>query len=484
MKAAYLKIKEWRLNPVSFVTDNFKVSLEPWQIDALTAIGGETNPRRRLAMKAATGVGKSSVLAWIGWHRLSCFAEKGEHPKGAALSGEGRDNLSDNLWAELAKWQQRSQFLMAAFTWNKEQIFANDHSKTWFLSARSYAKDADSEAMGRSLSGLHSKFPFILLDEIGAMPVTVGQKASQIFTGGVTDGLIACAGNPVSTSGSLYNICTNERAQYHIVTITGDPDDPKRSSRVDIDHAREQIKLHSRDNPWIKATILGEFPPGDFNSLLSLEEVEGAMGKHLTEDKYSFSQKRLGVDCARFGDDVTCIFPRQGLAAFNFVEMRNARSNEIAARVAEAKIKWGAETIHVDGTGGYGSGVIDSLLQAGYSPLEVQFSGKAIDSRYYNKRCEMWMLMSEWIKKGGALPNNPNLAKELVTPTYTFLNGKFIIEPKDEIKKRLGFSCDRADALALTFSMPDMPAALPYPFHETANKLKSDWDPFSGADKL
>ena len=138
------------------------------------------NVRNRLAMKACTGPGKSAVLSWIGWYRLACFSNGGEHPKGAALSGEGRDNLRDNLWAELSKWQKRSEFLTNCFTWNKEQIYSNDHKETWFLSARSYPKDADPEELGRSLSGLHSEFPFLLLDETGGMPTTIGQKAKPI----------------------------------------------------------------------------------------------------------------------------------------------------------------------------------------------------------------------------------------------------------------------------------------------------------------
>ena len=32
--------------------------------------------------------------------------------------------------------------------------------------------------------------------------------------------------------------------------------------------------------------------------------------------------------------------------------------------------------------------------------------------------------MADWIKAGGALPNSPELARELTTPTYTFFKGK------------------------------------------------------------
>lgn len=477
---AQSRIKSWRENPLQFVSENFGIEPDAWQQDALRALGGADNPRRRAMFRACTGPGKSAVLAWIGWHRLLCFAEKGEHPKGAAISGEGADNLRDNLWAELAKWQARSEILTAAFTWNKERISAKAHPETWFLAARSYAKDANADAIGTSLSGLHSKFPFILLDETGRMPIPVIQKSEQIFTGMPVDALIAGAGNPVSTTGLLYHVCTHLAAQWYIVRITADPDDPKRTPRVDIEHAREQIRLYGRDNGWVMATILGEFPPHGFNTLLSLEDVERAMDRHYREDEYQGAQKRLGVDVARYGDDSTVIFPRQGLVAFKPSIMRNASGPEVAARVAQAKARWRSELETVDGTGGYGAGVIDALIQAGHSPLEVNFSGKAIDPRYFNKRSEIWFEMAEWIKRGGALPNDAELVRELTAPMYTLQGGKFRLEEKEQIKKRLGYSPDKADALATTFALPDQPAAI-NPVTGMAVQhggVLKDWDPF------
>lgn len=478
--AATARIKRWRKDPVAYVVEELRAEPDSWQVEALRSLGGEPNPRRRLCLKACTGPGKSTLLAWAGWHRLACFADRGEHPKGAALSGEGGSNLRDNLWSEMAKWQQRSEFLKRAFTHNQSQIYANDHPETWFLSARAYPKDANPEAVGRSVSGLHSRYPFILLDEIGAMPPAVGQKATQIFTGGVVDGLLAVAGNPTSTSGLLYSICTNDRNLWIVITITADPADPKRTPRVDIQHAREQIEQHGRDNPWVMATILGLFPPGGFNTLVSVDEVEAAMRRKLSQDVYMYTQKRMGVDVARFGDDRTVIFPRQGLAAFKPVEMRGARTPEITARVIAGKIKWGSEIEFVDGTGGFGSGVIDGLLQAGYSPQEIHFSGKAIDPRYFNKRAEMWFEATNWIKRGGVLPKDAQLVREFTTVTYTLKDGKLLLEPKEMLKKRLGFSPDKADALCLTFAIPDMPAAdSPQgQFMALKGYHQADYDPF------
>lgn len=475
------KIKAWRENPVQAAQEIFSFNPDAWQRDAIeAAIAGGYNARRRLMLKACTGPGKSAALAIIAWLRLLLFAKKGEHPKGAALSGEGRDNLRDNLWAELAKWRNRSEVIKRFFHWTAERVYSYDHPETWFLAARSYPRDANPDQIGRSLSGLHSQFPFLLLDETGNMPLQVGQKASQIFTGGTVDGLIAGAGNPTSVSHLLYHVATHEAELWHVITITADPDDPKRTPRVDIEHARELIKLYGRDNPWVMATILGLFPPGGINTLLGPDEVMAAMDREIREDAYQYHQRRLGIDVARFGDDRTVIFPRQGLGAFRPVEMRGARTTDIAARVMMAKSRWHSEVEIIDDTGHWGHGVIDNLIAAGHTPIGVQFHGKAIDPRYKNRRAEMWLQMAEWVKRGGMLPKMPQLLKELTAPTFTFANGQFLLEPKEEIKKRLGSSPDIADALALTFAIPELPAeGHQFPGeHPDVGKLKSDYDPY------
>lgn len=445
------KIRHWRMNPRAFVVDNFGVDPDDWQDDALPLLGGDYNPKRRVGLKACTGPGKSAVLAWLGWHRLACFASVGEHPKGAALSITA-DNLKDNLWAELSKWQARSPFLSEAFTWTKEKIYANDHPETWFLSARSFAKDANQEAIGRALSGLHSQFPFILLDETGDMPVAVGKAANQIFTGNPTDAAIIQAGNPTSTTGLLFESCNS--GLWDIVTITADPADPKRTPRVGIEHAQEMIDTYGRDNPWVMATILGLFPPAGFNALLSYEEVMAAMNRHVRPHEYDFAARVLGVDVAREGDDKSVIFPRQGLAALTPDIMRNVKSIEGAGRVAMKHREWSGDAIFVDNTGGFGGGWIDQLTTLNFSPVGIHFAGKADDFRYANKRAEMWFKMAEWIKGGGVLPKIPELVAELTTPTYTFQGDRLLIEPKEQVKKRLGRSPDLADALALTFAYP------------------------------
>jgi len=473
------KIRLWRKDAIQFVRDNFKVEPDAWQKEFLIALASQDKDKIRISLNACAGPGKTAALAWAGWWFLACWGREGNHPKGVAIAIT-RDNLKDNLWPELAKWQSHSEFLKAAFEWTKERIYAVDHPETWFLSARSWSKDADAETQGRTLSGIHSDYVFFIIDESGDIPITVLKSAEQAL-GNTVFGKIVQAGNPTSHSGMLYAAYSTLRHLWHVICITGDPDDPNRSPRIDIDWAKEQIRTYGRDNPWVMSFILGQFPPSALNTLLGPEEVQAAIGRHVKEDQYSFSQKRIGVDVARFGDDSTVIFPRQGLASFEPIHMRNARSNDIAARVISKKAEFGSELEFVDSTGGYGSGVVDSMIQAGHSPIEVDFSGKATDPKYFNKRSEMWFLMAEWVKKGGCLPNIPILIRELTAPTYTFQNGKFRLEEKDQIKKRLQFSPDYADALATTFALTEMPASMQaltgIPTME--NTHKSDYDPFN-----
>lgn len=423
------------------------------------------------------GPGKSCVLAWCGWLFLSCYAEKGEHPKGAAISIT-KDNLRDNLWVELALWQNKSPFLSGAFTWTQTKIFANDHKETWFLAARSFPQSSDPETIGKTLSGIHSKYVLFLIDESGDIPKEIGKAAEQAMGETIARGgfcKILQAGNPISLSGLLHSASTSK--QWKLIRITGDPDDPNRSPRIDKQWAQDQIDQYGRDDAWVMSYILGLFPSSSIDSLLSMAEVEESMSRHYTEEKYTYAQKRLGIDVARGGLDSTIIFPRQGLAAFKYVQMRNATGPEIAARVMLAKNKWGSEMEFVDDTGGFGASVIDSLNLAGHSPQGVHFSSKATNPRYFNKRAEMWLETAQWVKRGGALPNCNTLKKELTEVKYFLKDGKLKLEDKEQVKKRLGFSPDIADALSMTFAIPEMDATTIFTKHEKG-KIKSEYDPF------
>jgi hypothetical protein len=115
-----------------------------------------------------------------------------------------------------------------------------------------------------------------------------------------------------------------------------------------------------------------------------------------------------------------------------------------------------ADAIFIDF--GYGTGLYSALKQLGRKSILVKFGGASSDKQYLNKRTEMWGLMRDWLKTGGCIPDDTVLCQELVAPEEHVAKGKLqgtiVLESKEDIKEREGFSPNRADALALTFAMP------------------------------
>ena len=222
-----------------------------------------------------------------------------------------------------------------------------------------------------------------------------------------------------------------------------------------------EIELARRSMPdnAFRQEYLCDFAAASENTLISLAVAMDARGKHLIASAYEHAPKILGVDVARQGGDKSVIIRRQGLATWAPITLDQLDSMAVASRVAQEIQLWQPDAVFVDGTGGYGAGVIDRLRQLGYQPIEVQFGAKANDPRFLNKRAEMWWGMKEWIEAGGALPDSMELVRELAAPTYEFdrTRGVFKLEPKEGVKERIGKSPDIADALAVTFAQPVAP---------------------------
>jgi phage terminase large subunit len=443
MIAAAEQLRNWRQHPARMVRELFGVTPDPWQAEILEAF-----PRyQRLAMKAAKGPGKSCVLAWCSWN----FLLTRPNPKIAMTSITG-DNLRDGLWAEMAKWRSKSPLLEHAFEWTKSRIFLRTSPETWFCSARTWPRDADAGKQAETLAGLHADYILFVLDESGGIPDSV-MAAAEAALSSCVEGHLVQAGNPSMLSGPLYRAATSERRLWYVVEITGDPDNAKRSSRISVQWAREQIEKYGRDNPWVKINVFGEFPPSSLNALIGPDEVAAAMKRTYREYDIGSAPRILGIDVARFGADSSAIARRWGLQAFRIEKFRNLTSTQGAGRVARVWEDWGADACFIDDSGGFGSGWVDQLRQLGRAPIPIHFAGEPHNkTRFANKRSEMFFELVEWIRRGGALPESAELTAALSQTTYAFKGDKLILEPKDSIKAKIGFSPDEGDALALTFA--------------------------------
>jgi len=227
--------------------------------------------------------------------------------------------------------------------------------------------------------------------------------------------------------------------------------------------------------------FLCDFTASMDNVLITIDMVSDACKRNHREDAILGSPKIIGVDIARFGDDLTVIQRRQGLAALDPISFNGLNNMEVVGRLCGLIREWEPDAIFIDA--GRGEGVIDRMRQLGHSVIEVNFGGTPSDPWYRNKRSEMYDDGKKWLESGGQLPNHTRLRNDLCTPTYNFKNAqnKFQLESKDEIKARGMPSTDFGDAWALTFAFPVAPQSKR---HGPPRSVVDVYDPHRDLDRL
>ena len=450
---AHQTMKLWRHKPMIFFRDVLDLKLDLWQEECVDLYMNN----QRLAMIASKGPGKTFTLNVIGWH----FFITHDRPKIACLS-ISKDHLMSNLWAELLKTRSNSKLLTLSTNDGQKKISLKGHEGYSFIDARSFPKAADESQMASTLAGLHSDNVGFLIDEAGMIPDSVLATADAALSTGdsaTKKARLIATGNPEVAKGIIYRAVMGRSVQkWATYKVTGDPEDPKRAPRVAKAWAQEQIDMYGRDHPWVMVNVLAEYPNITTDFLISEIDIQESIKREIKEDSVRNAQVRLGVDVARGGIDSTILFRRRGLKAYAPTEVASDEDGpQVAGRVAFQTQEHKVERVFVDDTGGYGASCMDSLKMSfpNIDVVGIKYNAKAQDKRYFNKRTEMWVRMRDWIKAGGALPNDPRLAEELMMPKLSFHGGLMRLEEKEQIKKRLGRSPDRADALAQTFADPE-----------------------------
>jgi hypothetical protein len=385
-------------------------------------------------------------------------------PKIAALSIT-KDHLKSNLWAELLMWRTHSKLCSESTNDGAERITLKGHEGYSFIDARSFPKSADQAQQASALAGIHAKNVAFLIDEAGSIPDSVLATADAALTQEVSDttnAKLLVTANPERPSGLIYNAVMGKSIQkWATYRVSGDPDDPKRAPKVDINWAREQILQFGPTDPWVLVNVMGTYPMQADDMLLTDLEISEAMEREVRPGDIRAAQSRLGLDVSRGGLDRSAFARRKGLKAFPIKTVgSDIFGPGLAGIVMQLQDEHRIERLFVDNTGGFGSAVIDSL-DMGAPTLDVtpvHYSSSAQDKRYFNKRTEMWVRMRDWIRKGGSLPDDKELAKDLASPKLFFFGGVFRLEEKEAIKKRLKRSPDRADALAQTFADVEQPS--------------------------
>lgn len=171
----------------------------------------------------------------------------------------------------------------------------------------------------------------------------------------------------------------------------------------------------------------------------------------------------LGVDVAAGGDAQTVVAVRVGWSITDLHCWREGDTTETVKRIASIARTRLAYLIIIDATG-VGAGPFDQLRAQGLPVMPfngAETAGDATDSsgaiRFANKRAHAWWHMRELLHPMNpnpiALPNDPELVRDLIAPHYKTegMGGRLSVERKTEIVKRIGRSPDKGDAVVMSF---------------------------------
>lgn len=433
------------------VREVFGVAPDPWQGDVLRAYGRE---ERRISVASCHGPGKTAVAAWCAWHQLLV-----RFPQKTAVTAPSSGQLEDGLLREMAKWAEKlPPGMREIYDVTKNRITLRQAPDRSFFSART-ARAEKPEA----LQGVHEDEGWVLLiaDEASAVPEPVYESASGSMSGKRATTLLIS--NPTRSSGLFFD--THHKLKDMWFTIQVGWQD---SSRVDPDFEADIAARYGRNSTAYRVRVLGLFPLTDEDTVIPWEYMNSARGRDVTIPKNA--TRVWGLDVARFGGDKNALVVRtaRGIPEPP-VYWSGHDLMQTASRVHD---KWRdtsesqrPELILVDVIG-LGAGVVDRLKQLGLPARSVNVAeAPALKDRYMNQRAELWWKAREWFGSRDCTIPAPVpgvdekvdpmelLCQELVVPKYDFSpSGKIRLESKTEMKKRIGYSPDIADAFILTFA--------------------------------
>lgn len=419
-----------------------------WQGQVLDAIGEHlSNPATRftplrIAVASGHGIGKSAGISMIlKWALDTCVDTR------VVVTANTETQLRTKTWPEISKWQRLAE-TSDLFKTTATAVSSADPEaeKSWRADAIPW-----SENNTEAFAGLHNEGKRIILifDEASAIADKVWEVAEGALTDDDTEIIWIAFGNPTRNSGRFRECFRKHRKLWRTFQI-----DSRTVEGTNKAYLQEMVDTYGEDSDIVKIRIRGIFPSMSLKQFISSADAEAAQGRHLEPSQYSFAPVILTCDPAWEGDDDIVIGKRQGLK-FDVLAVlpKNDNDIEVAQLLARLEDEHKADAVFVDA--GYGTGIVSAGKTLGRSWRLVWFSGESNDPGCLNKRAEMWKSMRDWLKEGGAIPDDQVLVDEITGPeTVARLDGKIQIESKKDMKKRGLPSPNRADALCLSFAFP------------------------------
>lgn len=404
--------------------------LTPQQLQVVASV----RDNRRTLVTAGNSVGKTYLAARLALWFL--FA----HPRSKVVTTAPTwIQVESLLWREL-----RQAHAMAAFP------LGGQVNKTLLnLSEEWFAIGLSTDNPTR-FQGFHAPRVMVIFDEaIGVDPGI--WEASEGIAVGNQDRFLAI-GNPTDPTSEakrkedsgLWNVI-RLNAEEHPNVLEDRNIVPGAVTREWITE-REQ-EYGGRETSLYRARVRGLWPEEGDDVLIPMRLVEAAQ-KRWKQAGLDEPLLCVGCDVARYGADETVIFKiHQGGTVALPVIRHGQNLMETAGQLKSLNVK----QLGVDDAG-LGGGVTDRLKEQGVSVTAcIGGSSAREDKKFVNARAEHWWALREALMAGDIhLPDDRKLAGDLTNVKFSYdSRGRIKLESKDEIKKRLGRSPDRGDALAI-----------------------------------
>ena len=187
----------------------------------------------------------------------------------------------------------------------------------------------------------------------------------------------------------------------------------------------------------------------------------------------------FGADIARYGDDRTVIYYLEGTDIKDELIFGQKDTMYTAGKIHIWAQEKKPDLIGIDVIG-LGAGVADRLREMGNKVLDFNSSDKGEPRdqlKFRNLRAEMWWSVGRrFAEKDIRLTwKDEELRRELSSVAYLIKDGKIHAEKKEDVKRRLMRSPDKADAYIIGLHTLD---------HAVVGKKWSDWEAEQDAEAL
>jgi len=419
------------------------------------------------AVSSGTGTGKTFLMAAMLLWWLGSFPESV-----AVTVATKEDQMTKGAWREVGRlWPAfAKRFPRAELTTLRVRMDPDkgDAWAAWGITAKVVA----GETSNTSVQGLHAARLLILCDEMPGIPQPIVTALENTATD--PGNIIAAFGNPDNDTDSLAKFGRKAgvlpiriSGLDHPNVVTGRTLVPGAVSRASIVKRAEDYGVES---PLYGSRVQGIAPAQATDALIHRAWCDAAIDRGaawLAADALKGLPYAYGVDPSNSdGGDDAAIARFHGPLCVSVVAKPCPNANVLGMEVL-----FQAQADHVmpDAIGvdsiGVGAGTVNEMrrllktgtpmaLNGGASPQHRATKGEdgtgwsSDANQFVNLRTQMHWQLREDLRKGYiGLPRDPALLEELVMAKYMVRGGKVVLESKDDIKKRLGRSPNRADAV-------------------------------------